>query len=71
MRFARYNRRMDRSLSDVVKEVIELLKQQQAALGASSLREFTHEQLNTYLERQIRIRELLVEMDRISLGQTP
>ena len=46
---------------DVVQQVIELLRKQQTML-LTPLRQLTQQQLDEYLDRQIKIRELLLDM---------
>ena len=52
---------------DPVRQAVELLRKQQAML-LIPLRELTQKQRDEYLERQIKIRELLLEMDKIRLA---
>jgi uncharacterized iron-regulated protein len=47
----------------VVHQLIELLRKQPAML-LTPLRQLTQQQLDEYLDRQIKIRELLLDMDR-------
>ncbi|MBV8051938.1 MAG: hypothetical protein JOZ80_12155 [Acidobacteriaceae bacterium] len=55
---------MQESQLDVVQQLIELLRKQQAMLLVP-LRQLTQQQVDEYLDRQIKIRELLLDMDTV------
>jgi uncharacterized iron-regulated protein len=55
---------MPESQLDVVQQLIELLRKQQTML-LTPLRQLTQQQLDEYLDRQIKIRELLLDMEKV------